>query len=167
MYLIPIENGRMLPTGRVEILTVRSSDLKTKHNRSAPSTPHPIVHHEKRHGNFGKTLHTRTFSTGKFFGTSTHGILTHSWFRQYSFGCWHWQWWWWWLWHHYISTLHAIFLCSWDLEICHRVATPKCCIWELLHLRIAPFEKCSIWELLHLRIAPFEKCWIWELSGQT
>ena len=35
--------------------------------------------------------------------------------------------------------------CSWDLEIWHRVAIPKCCIWELLHLRIAPFEKCSIW----------------------
>ena len=26
------------------------------------------------------------------------------------------------------STSHAIFLCSWDLEIWHRVATPKCCI---------------------------------------
>ena len=26
------------------------------------------------------------------------------------------------------STLHAIFLCSWDLEIWHRVATPKCSI---------------------------------------
>ena len=27
-----------------------------------------------------------------------------------------------------LSTSHAIFLCSWDLEIWHRVATPKCCI---------------------------------------
>ena len=30
----------------------------------------------------GKTLHTRKFSTGKFFGTDTHGILTHSGFRK-------------------------------------------------------------------------------------
>ena len=53
--------------------------------------------------------------------------------------------------------------CSWDLEIWHRVATPKCSIWELLHLRNARFENCSIWELLHLRNAWFENCSIWEL----
>ena len=61
------------------------------------------------------------------------------------------------------STSHAIFLCSWDLKIWHRVATPNRSIWELLHLRIAPFENRSIWELLHLRNAPFEKCSIWEM----
>ena len=61
------------------------------------------------------------------------------------------------------STSHAIFLCSWDLEIWHRAATPNRSIWELLHLRIAPFENRSIWELLHLRNAPFEKCSIWEM----
>ena len=32
----------------------------------------------------GKTLRTRKFSTGKFFGASTHGILTHSGFRKCS-----------------------------------------------------------------------------------
>ena len=42
------------------------------------------------------------------------------------------------------STSHAIFLCSWDLEIWHRVATPNRSIRELLHLRIAPFENRSI-----------------------
>ena len=33
---------------------------------------------------FCKSLRTRKFSMGKFFGASTHGILTHSGFRQYS-----------------------------------------------------------------------------------
>ena len=31
---------------------------------------------------FCKTLRTRKFSMGKFFGASTHGILTHSGFRK-------------------------------------------------------------------------------------
>ena len=31
---------------------------------------------------FCKTLRTRKFSRGKFFGASTHGILTHSGFRK-------------------------------------------------------------------------------------
>ena len=31
---------------------------------------------------FCKSLRTRKFSTGKFFGASTHGILTHSGFRK-------------------------------------------------------------------------------------
>ena len=61
------------------------------------------------------------------------------------------------------STSHAIFLCSWDLEIWHRVATPKCSIWELLHLRNVRFENCSIWEMLHLRNVRFENCFIWEM----
>ena len=33
---------------------------------------------------FGKTLRTQKFSAGKFFGDSTHGIITHSGFRKYS-----------------------------------------------------------------------------------
>ena len=74
--------------------------------------------------------------------------------------------------------------CSWDLEIWHRVATPKCLILKLLHLRIAPFEKCSIrqchrlticflyliWQIIRyycetsrLVYARFENCSIWEM----
>ena len=62
-----------------------------------------------------------------------------------------------WLRYYVYSTSHAIFLCSWDLEIWHRVASPKCSIWELLHLRNVRFENCSIWEMLHLRNVRFEK----------
>ena len=47
------------------------------------------VHGNSRKSDFlGKMLHTRKFSTGKFFGAATHEILTHSGFRKCSWFGW-------------------------------------------------------------------------------
>ena len=45
----------------------------------------PSGHVNSRKSDFlGKTLRTRKSSTGKFFGATTHGILTHSGIRECS-----------------------------------------------------------------------------------